>query len=86
MQIRVAKWGNSLAIRIPVKMTRVMALREGALIELSASSNGIITLSPVSGDERNMGVKEHFGRVNARLLNQPVSTPSTELLREDARY
>ncbi|MBU2737876.1 AbrB/MazE/SpoVT family DNA-binding domain-containing protein [Acidithiobacillus concretivorus] len=84
--MRVAKWGNSLAIRIPVKMTRVMALREGALIELSTSSNGIITLSPVSGDERNIGVKEHFGRVNARLRNQPASTPSTELLREDARY
>lgn len=33
MKLRVAKWGNSLAIRLPAEFTRAAGLKEGDSVE-----------------------------------------------------
>lgn len=38
--MQVAKWGNSLAVRIPADVARQLGLKEGDEIELRASGEG----------------------------------------------
>lgn len=37
--MQVAKWGNSLAVRIPADVVRVLGLKEGDSIDLCALDN-----------------------------------------------
>jgi antitoxin MazE len=42
MQVRVARWGNSLGLRIPKEVARRIGLREGARVEVEAEHNRLI--------------------------------------------
>ena len=42
----VAKWGNSLALRIPSAFARELDVREGASVEISVD-NGTLVVRPV---------------------------------------
>ena len=46
MEVKVSKWGNSLAVRIPSKLARSADLKEGADLEIG-ESDGCIVLRPV---------------------------------------
>lgn len=43
----ISKWGNSLAVRIPVEALRELEIKEGARLDL-AVENGALVLRPVS--------------------------------------
>jgi antitoxin MazE len=45
MQVRVARWGNSLGLRIPKDIAAQAGLREGVRIEIEADGERII-ISP----------------------------------------
>jgi antitoxin MazE len=47
MKTHLAKWGNSLALRLPKALTESHALKEGAAIELIEHAEGIL-LRPAS--------------------------------------
>jgi antitoxin MazE len=38
----VAKWGNSLAVRLPARLVEELGLKEGDSIELTAGDNGLV--------------------------------------------
>lgn len=42
----VAKWGNSLALRIPAAFAREIAIREGASVDISVE-DGVLLVRPV---------------------------------------
>jgi antitoxin MazE len=42
MSIKIAKWGNSLGIRIPKQLADQVQLQEGDEIEISAAENQLI--------------------------------------------
>jgi antitoxin MazE len=44
----VAKWGNSLALRIPSAFAREISLREGTPVDISVA-NGELLVRPVDG-------------------------------------
>ena len=46
MRLQVAKWGNSLAFRLPVECTRATGLKEGDSVEASITPAGEIKLVP----------------------------------------
>jgi len=62
--MQVAKWGNSLAIRLPVAVVEALALKEGDHIEIQ-----------VAGD-RDFRVSRHSGKQKAldrlRRLQRPL--------------
>lgn len=39
--MQVAKWGNSLAVRLPAKLVRQLGLKEGDDIDLHADQTGL---------------------------------------------
>jgi antitoxin MazE len=88
MQITVSKWGNSLAVRIPVEVARQLNLAEGAKVECSISEAGAFELKPmitqVEADRE--WLQEHFARVNRRLAKSKLTTPAHELLKDEERY
>lgn len=43
--MQVAKWGNSLAVRIPADVARALGLKEGDQVELRATEPGVIEVS-----------------------------------------
>ena len=45
-ETRVTKWGNSLAVRIPLAIARQASLGEGDSVALSLESDGGIVLRP----------------------------------------
>ena len=42
----IAKWGNSLAVRLPVEVTRKAGINAGDRVEITAAQNGSLTISP----------------------------------------
>lgn len=46
MQLAIAKWGNSLALRLPRHVAQDANLTEGAPVELSVR-NGTVVVTPV---------------------------------------
>lgn len=46
MRLQVAKWGNSLAVRLPVECVRAAGLKEGDEVEAEVTAIGEIRLSP----------------------------------------
>ena len=46
MQVQVARWGNSLGVRIPKDVAQRIGLREGARVDVEAEGNRII-ITPV---------------------------------------
>lgn len=41
MKAKVARWGNSLALRLPAQVVRELGLKEGQLVEISPRKPGI---------------------------------------------
>ncbi|MBI3514525.1 MAG: AbrB/MazE/SpoVT family DNA-binding domain-containing protein [Proteobacteria bacterium] len=42
MQTRIAKWGNSLAVRVPREIAEAAKLTEGTAVELAVENNAVV--------------------------------------------
>ena len=47
MVVKISRWGNSLAVRIPSGMARAVKLKEGSDLEI-AEADGCIVLRPLN--------------------------------------
>jgi antitoxin MazE len=86
MQLTVSRWGNSLAVRIPAEVARALALEEGAVVDCATTPAGTLELIPAGKKARSAWLQSHFASVNAHLDQQPMTTPTSQLLREEDRY
>ena len=68
--MQVAKWGNSLAVRIPADVARALGLKEGDEIELRAASDG--TIEVMSEAQRREHALASFARarLGAHILHR----------------
>lgn len=82
MKVRLAKWGNSLAVRLPVECTRAAGLREGDAVEAQVGSGGAITLTPARTFDRHAFVLQARRRLAAMRVTRPV----VEAMRRRDRY
>ncbi|HEY5634404.1 MAG TPA: AbrB/MazE/SpoVT family DNA-binding domain-containing protein [Burkholderiaceae bacterium] len=82
MKLQVARWGNSLALRIPVEVTRAAGLREGSVVNAELTASGDIVVSPALRFDRARFAE----RSRALRARMPVTEPVSEALRDDARY
>ena len=62
--MKVAKWGNSLAVRLPVSLVEAQGIGEGDEIELIPKGNGKFEVSP---DERRRQALEEMRRLRFKL-------------------
>jgi antitoxin MazE len=75
VRIRVQKWGNSLAVRIPRSFARETSLKEGGEVELELE-NGRLMITPVS--EREYDLLTLLAQVTPEMLHGEVETGGPE--------
>jgi antitoxin MazE len=46
MNLHIAKWGNSLAVRIPAEYVRRIGLKDGDLVQANLTLDGALTIRP----------------------------------------
>ena len=81
MNLQIAKWGNSLALRIPAEYIRQAGIKEGDSVEASLTVDGGLTIRPTSWD-RKAFMRE---LVEARKT-MPMGTSVMDELRHGGRY
>ena len=64
-EMQVAKWGNSLAVRLPANLVRKLGLKEGDQIELLADDGTIRIQRQPRADEVLEGLRRFRGRLPA---------------------
>ena len=82
MKLQVAKWGNSLAVRLPVECVRAAGLQEGDSVEAEITTSGEITLTPSKPFDK----AAFLDRVRKLRANMPMTKPVVEQMRREARY
>jgi antitoxin MazE len=82
MRLQVAKWGNSLAVRLPVECARAAGLKEGDSVQASISTTGAITLAP----EKPFDKSVFLARIAKLHAAMPVTAPVVEAMRKENRY
>ncbi len=82
MNLQIAKWGNSLAVRIPADYVRQMGVQEGDMFEVRLGSDGALNLKPPAQWSRKAFAAEMVQET--KLL--PMGTSVMAQLRQEARY
>jgi antitoxin MazE len=82
MNLQIAKWGNSLAVRIPADYVRQIGVKEGDQLVAHFGADGALNLSPPSRWSRKTFAQE-LARSATTL---PMGTSVIEQLRQEARY
>jgi antitoxin MazE len=82
VKLQVARWGNSLALRIPAEYVRAAGLREGDVVEAGLTPAGDIVVRPGKRFDK-AAFLERARRLRARM---PLSEPVVERMRDDSRY
>ena len=63
--MQVARWGNSLAVRLPAGLVREMGLKEGDRIELAPASDHLVVRRLPSAAEVLADLRRFRGRLPA---------------------
>ncbi|MDR2212844.1 MAG: AbrB/MazE/SpoVT family DNA-binding domain-containing protein [Pseudomonadales bacterium] len=82
MKLQVAKWGNSLALRLPSEYTRKAGLAEGDSVDASITPTGEITLTPAKPFDK----AAFLIRTRKRRAVMPLTEATVESMRDEARY
>jgi antitoxin MazE len=81
MNLHIAKWGNSLAVRIPAEYVKAMGVREGDSVDATLTADGGISIRPAKWD------REAFMRELAALhATMPMTDEVVVRMRQEARY
>lgn len=84
MRVQLAKWGNSLAVRIPGECARQAQIKAGNTLEIEVTATGDVRLHPVSTDRFDKSA--FLERVRAFRSSLPVSESVVESMRQSDRY
>jgi antitoxin MazE len=69
MHVRVRKWGNSLAIKIPKPLAEDSEVKEGTVLNL-AISEGKVVATPIQ--KKRLSFKQLLAKVNKKNLHEEI--------------
>jgi antitoxin MazE len=81
MNLKISKWGNNLAVRIPAGYVRGIGIKEGDSVRVSLTPDGGISIHPVKWDRKGFAQA-----VAASREAMSMGTSVIEELRRGARY
>jgi antitoxin MazE len=81
MDLQLAKWGNSLALRIPSEIVRRLGLREGSTVEAQLTVDGSLSIRPAQWDRKAFALELTEAR-----NTMPMSESVMQELRSGTRY
>lgn len=71
MKVRIQKWGNSLALRIPKPFAEDADVKEGTVVDLSVSE-GRLVAAPLR--KKKVTLEQLLAKVNRRNLHGEVDS------------
>lgn len=80
MNLRIAKWGKGLAIRLPPDLVRRFGWREGDCVEARLTTDGALTIRPVGWSRQSCAAE-----LEAAREALPMGRPVIDALRREAR-
>lgn len=81
MNLQLAKWGNSLALRIPAELVRSIGLKEGDRVQASLTADGGLSIRPATWD------RQAFARELAAAREaMPMGQSVMDEVRRGGRY
>lgn len=81
MDLQVARWGNSLALRIPSAVVRQLGLRDGETVRAQITADGALAIRPAGWSRASFAAELDDAR--AAL---PMGFSVIDELRRNARY
>jgi antitoxin MazE len=81
IDLQIARWGNSLAMRLPADLVRRFGLREGDTVQVQLTADGGLTIRPAGWSRRAFAAE----LAQAREA-MPLGRAVIEELRSQARY
>jgi antitoxin MazE len=81
MDLQVAIWGNSLALRIPADIVRRLGLREGATVQAQLNMDGSLSIRPAQWNR--LAFAQELTEARGDM---PASESVMDELRGAARY
>lgn len=81
MHLQIAKWGNSLAMRLPAELVRRFGLRDGDSVDAHLTVDGALTIRPANWSRRSFAAE-----LTAAREAMPMGRTVMEELRGQARY
>lgn len=86
MRLQLARWGNSLAIRLPVEYLRSAGLKEGDEVDAEVTPLGEIRLAPARPFDRTAFLRR-LEQLHARLpMQQEGAGELVRRMRDEGRY
>lgn len=82
MRLQLAKWGNSLAVRLPAECVRAAGLRQGDSVDAEVTLAGKITLTPTKSFDKTAFLQQ----LRKLRGNMPMTEPVVEQMRRESRY
>lgn len=81
MRLQLARWGNSLAVRLPMECIRAAGLKEGDELEAEVTATEIRLIPAPVFDKA-----EFLRRVRELRAQMPMTQPVVEAMRREDRY
>ena len=81
MNLQIAKWGNSLAVRIPADYVHQMGIKEGDQMQARLGADGALTLRLICWSRKAFA--QELTRDTQTL---PMRTSVIKQLRQEVRY
>ena len=81
MNIRVSKWGDGLALRIPDAFIKEIQLKDGDMVEATQSGEGTLVIRPQKLDRKTLAKMAREFRATLKM-----GTSVMDELRSEARY
>ena len=82
MQLQIAKWGNSLAVRLPSAVTKKLHIADGDSVDLTLNNQGELVLTHAKVFDK----ADFMQQLDAHTKKLPKGTSVIETMRNDARY
>mgnify|MGYP000185425633 CR=1 FL=1 len=70
MQMKVAKWGNSIGIRIPQKVAEQAKIKDGSIVEIEIDNETIKI------KKRELSLEKLLDAITSENLHKEISTGS----------
>jgi antitoxin MazE len=84
MRVQVARWGNSLAVRIPVECAREAGIKAGDALEVDVTSSGDVRL--MHAQASRFDKLAFLKQLETLHLQEKTGTTVVETMRQEARY
>lgn len=81
MELQIAKWGNSLAMRIPAAVASRLKLRAGDTVHAEVLASGTLAIKTAAWSRAAFAAE-----LRAAHAELPMGTSVVEEMRRDARY